>query len=190
MRGDLRASDRGTTRRGTPAFPRRRALRCRSRPADGHRRPCRGRGRSRSRRVRCSHRASTRAYGKSTAATGSRATCPKSRARGRGRKHGLPDRQGAFGHAQGHPLRRFEAEAVAAAHSRPRSLLVADDDAPSLHHRRIAARGKLQHRDTLIGSSPRELSAATASNSSRARLIRQPARCTSRMKRTEVDGVV
>ena len=74
--GDLRAADRAQ-QRGTPAFPRGRALRCRSRPADGHRRPCRGRDRAVPDTVRARARTG-RAYGKSTApATGSRATCPK-----------------------------------------------------------------------------------------------------------------
>ena len=36
----------------------------------------------------------------------------RNRARGRGREHRLPDRQGALGHAQGHPLGRLEAEAA------------------------------------------------------------------------------
>ena len=55
--------------------------------------------------------------------------------RGRRWEHGLPDRQGAVGHAQGRPLGRFETEAVAAAHRRPRPLLVADEDAPALDDR-------------------------------------------------------
>ena len=74
-----------------------------------------------------------------------------------GREHGLPDRQGALGYAQGHPLGRHSSEAATAR-------LAGRDlfwwlTKTGLIHKTVESRlgQRLKDRDTLIGSSPREL---------------------------------
>ena len=57
----------------------------------------------------------------------------------------------------GRPFGRFSPEAVAAACARARSLLVADEDGTHQQDGRLAHRPEAEDRDTLIGSSPREL---------------------------------
>ena len=114
--------------------------------------------RSRRRTSRSSRESSTPGSGRRTArATGARATCRGDRARGRGRKHRLPDRQGALGYAQGHPLGRHSSEAAAAAPG-GRDLfwwLTKTGLIRKTVESRLGQR--LKDRDTLIGSSPREL---------------------------------
>ena len=60
--------------------------------------------------------------------------------------------------AQGDPLGRLSSEAAAAATGGPRPLLVADEDAVLIDKTVESRLGqRLKDRDTLIGSSPREL---------------------------------
>ena len=93
-------------------------------------------------------------------------------ARGRRRQHRLPDRRGAFRLARGPHLDRVAAEAAAAAHPRPRPVLVPRQDRTDPqdkgHPDRPAAAGQRGHVDRLQPARPA---------SPRRRVPRAGARC-------------
>ena len=89
--------------------------------------------------------------------------------RRRRRQHRLPDREGAVGDPRGPSRDRLAADAAAAEAPRPRPLLVADEARAARARRSTRGSGDgCASRDTLIGSSPRELKRARRRRCSRA----------------------